>query len=104
MDPCYKFKEEASFLRRTHVFFLEYEYEVLNPHDILLATQCSFDRISLIEELSKHWTGAISVALYLTDAEVQSFLNFIQNSDELRGRKNIAYHVVYKEGVRIIFL
>jgi len=67
-----------------------------------LATQCSIDRIALLEELSKHWPGVISVALYLTDSEVQSFLDFIQSSPELRDRKNIAYHIVYKEGVSLI--
>ncbi|XP_023245616.1 LARGE xylosyl- and glucuronyltransferase 2 isoform X2 [Copidosoma floridanum] len=98
MDPCYKFQEGANIVYRTHIFLLEYEYNVVNPYDIFLATQCSFDRISLLEDLSDHWPGVISVALYLTDAEVQSFLDFVQNSEKLSDRKNIAYHVVYKEG------
>lgn len=68
--------------------------------DIALVTQCSVERIPLLETLAKHWPGTISVALYLTDAEVQYFLNFIRGSVDLRTRRNIAYHVVYKDGVR----
>lgn len=69
---------------------------------MFVATQCSIDRIVLLEELSKNWPGVISVALYLTDAEVQSFLDFVQSSSELRDRKNIAYHIVYKEKVCLL--
>lgn len=68
--------------------------------DVALVTQCSVERIPLLETLAKHWPGTISVALYLTDAEVQYFLNFVRGSIDLRTRRNIAYHVVYKDGVR----
>lgn len=88
-------------LYRTHPFLLEYEYNVYAPSDVALVTQCSVERIPLLEDLSKHWPGTISVALYLTDAEVQNFLEFVRGSMELRNRKNIAYHVVYKDGVRL---
>lgn len=91
-------------LYRTYPFLLEYEYNVYAPTDVALATQCSVERIPLLEDLSKHWPGTISVALYLTDAEVQNFLEFVHGSAELRNRKNIAYHVVYKDGVRLIMI
>lgn len=68
--------------------------------DVALVTQCSVERIPLLEALSKHWPGTISVAIYLTDAEVQNFLDFVRSSADLRTRRNIAYHVVYKDGVR----
>lgn len=105
MDPCFKFKEGANIVYRTHTFFLEFEYNIINPADILLATQCSIERVALLEELSKHWPGVISIALYLSDNEVQTFLDFVHNSAELRNRKNIAYHIVYREGVikKILF-
>ena len=44
----------------------------------------------------------MSLALYLSDAEADQFVHFAQNSDVLRSRKNIGFHVVYKEGVRKI--
>ncbi|XP_029047505.2 LARGE xylosyl- and glucuronyltransferase 1-like isoform X1 [Osmia bicornis bicornis] len=95
---CREFTRGATTLYRTHPFLLEYEYNVYAPADVALITQCSVERIPLLEDISKHWPGTISVALYLTDAEVQNFLEFVRGSVELRKRKNIAYHVVYKDG------
>ncbi|XP_017878682.1 LARGE xylosyl- and glucuronyltransferase 1-like isoform X1 [Ceratina calcarata] len=97
-SSCHEFTRGASTLYRTHPFVLEYEYNVYAPTDVALVTQCSVERIPLLEDLSKHWSGTISVALYLTDAEVQNFLEFVRGSIELRNRRNIAYHVVYKDG------
>lgn len=36
----------------------------------------------------------------MSDAEAQQFLSYAQNSEVLKNRKNIGYHVVYKEGVK----
>lgn len=81
---------------------MEYEPTIYNERDVALVTQCSADRITNLEELCRHWPGTISVALYMTDAEVQNFLSYVHGSLELRSRKNIMYHVVYKEGVSFI--
>ena len=43
--------------------------------------------------------GPISLALYMSDAEAQQFLRYTLSSDVLMKRKNVGYHVVYKEGV-----
>ncbi|XP_051157998.1 xylosyl- and glucuronyltransferase LARGE2s-like [Leptopilina boulardi] len=95
---CQEFTKGASLNYRTHLFFMEYEYNFFSPFDVVLVTQCSANRMSFLEEISKNWPGSISVALYFTDNEVQSFVKFVQNSESLRKRKNIAYHIVYKEG------
>ncbi|KAG7203628.1 hypothetical protein KM043_013663 [Ampulex compressa] len=97
-NPCREFAKGVNMHYRTHPFLLEYEYNVFSSTDVALVTQCSIERIPLLEELSKHWPGTISVALYLTDAEVQNFLEFIRGSIELRRKRNIAYHIVYKDG------
>ncbi|XP_066592807.1 xylosyl- and glucuronyltransferase LARGE1-like [Prorops nasuta] len=97
-DPCMKFYKGATKFYRTHPFLLDYDYNVNSAVDVALTTQCSIDRMLLLEDLSKHWPGTIVVALYLTDAEVQSFLEFIKGSQELRNRRNMAYHIVYKDG------
>lgn len=39
----------------------------------------------------------------MSDAEAQQFLSYAQNSEVLKNRKNIGYHVVYKEGVKYLF-
>lgn len=43
--------------------------------------------------------GPISLALYISDAEAQQLLSYISDSEILRNRQNIGYHVVYREGV-----
>ena len=47
----------------------------------------------------RHWPGPMSLTLYLSDAEADQFVHFAHNSDALQNRKNIGFHVVYKEGV-----
>ena len=43
--------------------------------------------------------GPISLALYMSDSEAQQFLRYVQSSSELVKRKNVGYHIVFKEGV-----
>lgn len=40
----------------------------------------------------------MSLALYLTDAEAQQFLHFVEASVVLSARQDVAYHMVYREG------
>ena len=58
----------------------------------------------MLETICKHWEGPISLALYMSDAEAQQFLRYAQASETLMNRKNIAYHLVYRDGVRLILL
>lgn len=55
-------------------------------------------RLQMLEAICKHWEGPISLALYMSDAEAQQFLRYAQASEVLKNRKNVGYHVVYKEG------
>ena len=43
--------------------------------------------------------GPISLALYMSDSEAQQFLSYVHSSSELVKRKNVGYHIVFKEGV-----
>lgn len=52
----------------------------------------------MLEALCRHWPGPMSLALYLTDAEAQQFLRYVEASAVLSARQNVAYHVVYREG------
>lgn len=55
-------------------------------------------RLQMLEAICKHWEGPISLALYMSDAEAQQFLRYAQASEVLKNRKNVGYHIVYKEG------
>lgn len=63
-------------------------------HAVLLR----FHRLQMLEAICKHWAGPISLALYMSDAEAQQFLRYAQASEVLSARRNVAYHIVYKEG------
>jgi glycosyltransferase-like protein LARGE len=43
--------------------------------------QLSMDRLQMLEAICKHWEGPISLALHMSDAEVQQFLGYAQGSD-----------------------
>ncbi|KAI1237915.1 Glycosyltransferase-like protein LARGE2, partial [Lamprotornis superbus] len=98
-DPCYDFRQQHLMQHRIHLFFLQYEFLALpNPTDVTLVAQLSMDRLQMLEAICKHWAGPISLALYMSDAEAQQFLRYAQASEVLSARRNIAYHIVYKEG------
>lgn len=62
------------------------------------ADQSPYPRLQMLEALCRHWPGPMSLALYLTDAEAQQFLRFVETSAVLSARQDVAYHVVYREG------
>ena len=98
--PCSDFLREGSQERRTHPFFLEYDHVSSDPNDVTLLLHGTLDRLlSLLEPMCRHWEGPVSIAVCLYDSEVSSFLNLISSSPIIRSRRNIGYHIVYKEGV-----
>ncbi|XP_034051503.1 LARGE xylosyl- and glucuronyltransferase 2 [Thalassophryne amazonica] len=98
-DQCYDFRRERVTVHRVHLYFLQYEYTPTGDDtDITLVAQLSMDRLQMLEAICKHWEGPISLALYMSDAEAQQFLRYAQASEVLKNRKNVGYHIVYKEG------
>ncbi|XP_024118751.1 LARGE xylosyl- and glucuronyltransferase 2 [Oryzias melastigma] len=96
-DQCYDFRRERLTVHRVHLEFLQYEYTPIED-DVTLVAQLSMDRLQMLEAICKHWEGPISLALYMSDAEAQQFLRYAQASEVLKNRKNVGYHIVYKEG------
>lgn len=98
-DPCYDFRRARVAQHRTHLYYIEYDYEPSpEGNDVTLVAQLSMDRLQMVEALCKHWEGPISLALYMSDSEVQQFLSYTLSSEILQSRKNVGYHVVYKDG------
>ncbi|XP_048779564.1 xylosyl- and glucuronyltransferase LARGE1-like [Ostrea edulis] len=96
-DECYEFRLEQFVVHRTHLYYLDYDYTP-EEYDVTLVAQLSMDRLQMLELICKHWDGPISLALYMSDAEAQQFLRYAQDSEILMKRKNIGYHIVYKDG------
>ncbi|XP_052800694.1 xylosyl- and glucuronyltransferase LARGE2s-like [Mya arenaria] len=96
-DECYDFRRERVIVHRTHLYYIDYSYTP-TQWDVTLVAQLSMDRLQMLETICKHWEGPISLALYMSDAEAQQFLRYAQGSETLMNRKNIGYHVVFKDG------
>ncbi|XP_077292472.1 xylosyl- and glucuronyltransferase LARGE2s-like [Arctopsyche grandis] len=98
-DPCFAFRHGHMTKLRTHLYFMEFAYSHKDSYDVTLVAQLSMDRLQFVEELSSHWEGPMSLAFYISDAESQELLTFVEDwSELLKKRKNIAYHLVYKQG------
>ena len=57
----------------------------------------------MVETLCNQWKGPMSLSLYLSDAEADQFVKFAHNSEVLKLRTNVGFHLVYKEGVSTDF-
>ena len=96
-NPCESFLTAGKTVFRTHLYYL--------PHctsnttgETTLVTQLSMDRLHMLVPLLERWTGPASIALYLTDAEAQDFVDHWEGSPSLTSRCNVGFHVMYKEG------
>ncbi|KAM7085020.1 xylosyl- and glucuronyltransferase LARGE2 isoform 3-T4 [Molossus nigricans] len=98
VDACFEFRLQQLTVPRVHLTFLPHEPPPSRPNDVTLVAQLSMDRLQMLEALCRHWPGPMSLALYLTDAEAQQFLHFVETSAVLSARQDVAYHVVYREG------
>nr|KAG5699408.1 hypothetical protein BaRGS_016254 [Batillaria attramentaria] len=96
-DDCYDFRRERELVHRTHLYYMDYHYEP-EGDDVTLVAQLSMDRLQMLEMICRHWEGPISIALYMSDAEAQQFLRYALGSETLMSRKNIGYHIVYRDG------
>lgn len=57
-DPCYEFRRASVNRHRTHLYFLDYDFEPsTDGGDVTLVAQLSMDRLQMVEMLCKHWDG-----------------------------------------------
>lgn len=70
-------------------------------HNLSMTCMLTADLVCFIlwTNVQRFLTGPISIAVYMSDTEAQQFLSFVLSCEPLAQRKNIGYHVVYKEGV-----
>lgn len=81
---------------RTFLYFLEFEMEQ-SAFDVTFVVHLSLDRLQVLDQLAMHWLGPISVAIYLSELETNLLLTSIESSNNLYRRKNIGYHLVYRD-------
>ncbi|CAH0397182.1 unnamed protein product [Chilo suppressalis] len=97
-DLCLSFRAAQRVKLRTHLYYMDYTYTDIDNFDVTLVLQLSMDRLQFLERLVKYWEGPLSAAIYLSDCEVAKLESFIRDwSDTLSSRRNIGYHLVFKQ-------
>ena len=104
--PCTDLKREGRQERRMHIFyaghFVDPKLQLTN--DITLALHVTLDRlVPMLEPMCRHWEGPMSIAVFANDSELSSLLHLIHSSSVISCRRNIAHHIVYKEGVNMYY-
>ena len=104
--PCTDLIREGRQERRTHLFYTGHFVDPTKQvaDDVTLELHVTLDRlVPMLEPMCRHWEGPMSIAVFANDSEVSSLLDLIHSSSVISSRRNIAYHVVYKEGVNIYY-
>lgn len=57
-DECYEFRRARQTNYRTHLFFLDFEYDpTADGYDVTMVATLSMDRLQMVEQLLTHWDG-----------------------------------------------
>lgn len=95
-SPCDQLKPSPNEPLRTFLYFKEFQIKELD-NDVTLVVHLSIERLPVFEQLASHWTGPISVAIYLPESETDALEDYIQSSEYLADRQDIGYHLVFRD-------
>ena len=70
--------------------------------DITMVLQLTLDRINLLNLHASHWTGPMSVTIYVGRKHLRDLGSVLSVMDSILQRNNIDFHIVLKEGVGVI--
>ena len=94
-EVCNDFKDQEQKTFITHLFFYGNQYISVDEYDVTLVTQMTVNRIQTLHTLLKHWNGPASIAVYGTESDIRSFIQYVNKFGMLEGRSNVAIHIVY---------
>ena len=97
-DECKLFEWERKAHRRELPFLLGHNYRSSDEHDVTLATHLDYNRLNLLERTLENWDGPASVAIHLTDSQLQGVISFLLNSESLQHRLDVSYHLLFRVG------
>ena len=94
----------ASYNYRTLLYFFGGPYNPASDHDVTLVTQATYDRISRLPILLSHWTGPVSIAIYVADSEMERLYTTLNDSSIIveRAKLNLAIYTLYSNTVLCI--
>ena len=75
------------------------DYLSVAREDITLVTHLTTDRLHLVDLLTQHWKGPLSIALQVELKYLSSLLNKIAKFPSILQRNNIDIHIAIKTGV-----
>ena len=97
-DRCRLFAWERKAHRRELPFLLGHSYKSSGEYDVTLTTHLDYNRLNLLERILGHWDGPASVAIHVTDSQVQGVVDYLLNSKSLQHRLNVSYHLLFRVG------
>ena len=95
-DMCKILKTESEQIYRTYLYYYGTVYMPSTDFETTLVTQLSLDRLDKVFLLLEHWDGPISITVYGTDSQAWNMTKFLFDSGI--NRKNLAIHVVFRQG------
>ena len=95
---CSLFSWERVTRRRELPFLLEHSYKSSDAFDVTLVNHLDYNRLHLLERSFTNWDGPASIAIQVTESQVQGVMDFLLNSEILRDRRNVSYHLLFKIG------
>ena len=97
-EVCKLFAWERKAHRRELPFLLGHSYKSSGEYDVTLTTHLDYNRLNLLERILGHWDGPASVAIHVTDSQVQGVVDYLLNSKSLHHRLNVSYHLLFRVG------
>lgn len=99
-DLCTRYDAEAAEVK-VHVTNVWHEANTIDDRLLTLVTQMSEGKLGVLERLLHHWSGPMSLALYLDNSTLPQLPNILlQRNSSMLYRTNVDIHLVIKSGVR----
>ena len=98
IDACELFAWERETRRRELPFLMGHGYSSNDEYDVTLVNHIDYNRLNLLERSFTNWGGPASIAIHVTESQVQGVVDYVLGSKVLRDRKNVTYHLMFKIG------
>ncbi|EUB64751.1 Glycosyltransferase-like protein LARGE2 [Echinococcus granulosus] len=96
VKACSLLHMEMQLQRRVFPYF--YGLSSNTTANVTLVSQFTMDRLHRLEEIAANWDGPMSLAVYITDREVEIIREYLDSSVFFTSRENIDIHLVFQEG------
>ena len=95
---CDLFRWEGVTRRRELPFLLGHSYSSNDSYDVTLVNHLDYDRLHMVERSLTNWNGPVSLAIQVSESQMQGVVDYVSGSKVLRERRNISYHLLFRIG------